>query len=298
MKPILEILSPGFMATLQGRQRVKLRQFGVPVSGPLDRYSCNRANYLVENPADALAIEIVQGEASFLFLDYGKMAISGALGSVQLNKIPLAADESVFFAPGDVLKIDKFRIGHIAYLAVQGGFTGQEILGSSSTYLRAGWGGLDGRTLRRKDLLYKSTDAQLAYEKGPVRSSLFSDIIRIIPGPEAHFINLKDLANGSWSVSTASDRSGFRLEGKPLSFNEHIEMKSCPIDIGTIQLPRSGTPIVIMNDGAAIGGYARIANVIKVDVPVLAQKRFREPFRFECITISEANQIWLEEGYS
>jgi len=50
--------------------------------------------------------------------------------------------------------------------------------------------------------------------------------------------------------------------------------------MGTIQVPPSGQPIIMMADHPTTGGYPRIGNVAEADLPILAQLRPGDRIRF------------------
>ena len=64
---------------------------------------------------------------------------------------------------------------------------------------------------------------------------------------------------------------GYRLEGAPLIHSRSADLISEGMNIGSIQVPADGQPIVMMADCATTGGYPKIASVIRADFPLLAQ---------------------------
>ena len=111
------------------------------------------------------------------------------------------------------------RSGARAYLALPGGIDVPLVLGSASTALGAGFGGIDGRRLGAGDVLRAVAER----EPGPDASwpALADDPLaapadlplRLLPGPAA---GLEAIAATEWTVAAASDRVGLRLEGPPL----------------------------------------------------------------------------------
>ena len=88
---------------------------------------------------------------------------------------------------------------------------------------------------------------------------------------------------------------GYRLQGagRKLSVSEPIEMISEAVAFGTIQVPPEGQPIVLMADRQTTGGYPKIADVISVDLLLLAQVKPGESVRFAPVTLEEAQELYL-----
>jgi antagonist of KipI len=89
--------------------------------------------------------------------------------------------------------------------------------------------------------------------------------------------------NRAWTVSSQSDRVGYRLTGEPL-VTPHRSLLSEPVLPGTIQVPENGQPIVTMRDGPTVGGYAKLGLVEPTDLSWLAQCRPGQAVRFQLIS--------------
>jgi allophanate hydrolase subunit 2 len=98
-----------------------------------------------------------------------------------------------------------------------------------------------------------------------------------------------DLESSSWVVNSRSNRVGLRLEG-PVSPHQE-ENESEPAIPGSIQIDRSGVPIILGVDGPTIGGYPQIANVATVDLNRLAQQRPGSTIQFQSIDLNQAEQL-------
>ena len=64
---------------------------------------------------------------------------------------------------------------------------------------------------------------------------------------------------------------GYRLDGKILDSVKNLSIISAGVIPGTIQVPPSGYPIVLMADSPCTGGYPRFAVVHPEDIGSLAQ---------------------------
>ena len=102
------------------------------------------------------------------------------------------------------------------------------------------------------------------------------------------------LTSAEFRLAPDSDRMGCRLEGAALNVQGIAEMLSEAVSFGTIQVPRSGQPIVLMADRQTVGGYPKIAEVISVDLRLLAQLRPGERLRFELISLAQAQALYLQ----
>jgi antagonist of KipI len=199
--------------------------------------------------------------------------------------------------------------GNWAYLAVAGGIDAAPALGSRSSYLRAGLGKkLEvadrlniGKPSRSLEELAART---FSLKKIPAYSS--SPVIEVIEGVQADWFTkdgLETFYNSEYAISPSSDRMGYRLDGASVARANDAELLSEGMTAGSIQIPASGLPIVMMADSPTTGGYPKIANVVTADLPLLAQVPFREGrIRFKMTSVEEAQARYrkmmrdLEDG--
>lgn len=273
-KLLCEVKSSGLLTTIQDLGRPGFREFGVPVSGAMDRPSARLANELVANPDNYPLLEITQTGPTLVFHQYGALAITGADLSPTLNGIPLSINETLFFSKGDELSFGKRKSGIRAYLAFAGKLSSEELFKSTSTHLGNGWGGLGGNALKIGDKLHLTPPEKSVKIHKVNRQTVNSKIVRVMKSLEFAGLNEFDKAllfSQDWLISSESNRVGIRLSGTPLT-SKLPEMISSPTDTGIVQLPPNGQPIVLMNDSSSIGGYPRIFAVLQEDIPMLAQK--------------------------
>jgi len=174
-------------------------------------------------------------------------------------------------------------------------------MGSRSTYLRAGIGGFNGRAFIPGDELPLGEPIDNPRLKkipeGLIPEYKHEQTIRIISGPEAHYFEvagLRSFLSTEYTVTAQSDRMGYRLSGEPIQHKEGMtNIISAGISLGTVQVPGDGQPIILMADRQTSGGYARIANVITVDLTLLAQMRPGDIVRFSETTLDSARQLYL-----
>jgi len=295
------VLEPGILTTIQDRGRYGFSQFGVPPSGALDTFSFRVANLLVGNQEGEVCLETTIMGLKLKALREVVVAITGGDLSPTLNGESLEMWRTHLLIEGDVIKFKKVRAGCRAYLAVSGGFVVPKIMGSGSTYLSGKFGGLEGRALKRGDILY-TFDIQSPLSK---LSLLFpSDwipplekevLLRVIPGPQNHHFTEKGFqtfCSSSYQVTPRCDRMGIRLEGPKIERRSDVEESiiSESLISGAIQVPGDGKPIIILTE-LVTGGYTKIATVISTDLSKVAQLKPGDRIRFEPISIERAHLV-------
>ena len=294
----LEIVSPGAFASLQDGGRHGFRRIGVPWAGVLDRRLMRLANALADRDENAPVIECFDG--GLHVVAHGgavKLAVAGD-AVVEVDgpdgRRQLAPWRSVTIADGEALRVRKMGSGRIAMVAIVG-LELPAVMGSASTYVRAGLGGVDGRALAAGTRLALS-DADAWGSDHVLTQPPAADErpIRLVPGPQAdHFsaAALEALVGGDYRVTTEADRMGIRLEGARLEHTAAAEIVSDATVPGSIQVPGAGQPIVLLADAQTAGGYPKIATVIGADLGRLAALRPGQTLRFATVTAAEGAQI-------
>ncbi len=272
---MISVLKPAVQTTVQDLGRHGFRHLGVGRSGAMDRLSLALGNHLVGNAMDAAALELCMPPARIRLDVNCAIALTGADCTARLDHAPLAVGRRVIAEAGQTLELSAARSGIRAYLCVSGGFEVPRVLGSRSTDLQAGMGGLDGRLVRRGDVLRIMPGNAIA-DGMPASVAMppMGSLIRVMPGPEFDSFGYESrevFFNAPWKVTAQSNRMGYRLEGPALVRQDSKELKSHAVFPGVIQVPPSGLPIVLMADAQATGGYPRIASVIAADQWQLAQ---------------------------
>ena len=293
--------SAGLLTTVQDRGRYGYQRFGMPVSGAMDIFSLELANLHVGNdPSDACLEATISGpELEFTGATW--IAITGADMDPNLNGQGIPMNTAIDVRPGDRLVFKGLRSGCRTYIAFAGGIAVPPVMGSRSTYLRAGIGGFQGRALMPGDELPLGIPLQKPRFKkipeGLIPEYKHEQTIRVISGPEAHYLEiagLRSFLSTEYTVTARSDRMGYRLSGEPIKHKEGMSgIISAGISVGIVQVPGDGQPIILMADRQTSGGYARIANVITVDLTLLAQMRPGDRIRFTETTLDRARQLSL-----
>jgi antagonist of KipI len=306
----IKILTPGLLATVQDLGRPQWRSSGVPLGGAADAQSHRLANILLSNDEGAATIEIAGGGFVAQVEEAGWVAVCGAGGRFFLEKKEVSEGRLTLAPEGALLEIRASEKGNYAYLAARGGWDVPQVLGSRSTCLSASFGGLEGRALQKEDVLQtldSSDDSNPSHEfrsewfvKIPIFGSADPRVIRALPGPEIHWWSAaqqKDFFAVPFFISKQRDRMGVRLETSsplPPPKGEKAEMLSTAVSPGTVQVPPDGQPIILLADAQTTGGYPRIAQVIAVDIPRLAQMPAGQTFYFQKVTLDEAERLFFE----
>jgi biotin-dependent carboxylase-like uncharacterized protein len=300
-----EVLEPGILTTIQDLGRYGFSQFGVPPCGATDTFSLRVANLLVGNREEEACLEITLMGLKIKALQEVVIAITGGDLCPTLNEEPLEIWRTHLLVEGDVITFKKVRAGCRAYLAVGGGFAVPKIMGSCSTYLSGKFGGLEGRALRRGDILY-TFDISSSLNKLGLRfpkdwiSPLEKEVpLRVIPGPQDHHFTGKGsqtFYSSSYQVTPQSDRMGVRLEGPKIERRSDVEESiiSEGLVSGAIQVPGDGKPMIILTE-LVTGGYTKIATIISMDLPKVAQLKPGDQVRFKPISIEEAYNLLKEQ---
>jgi antagonist of KipI len=313
----LKVHRAGILSTLQDLGRYGYQRFGVPVGGVMDEYSHRLANLLVGNAEPEATLEITLAGPSLEFTQDTLIGICGGDFVPKLDGKSVPAARPVLLRKGCVLDFGTCRLGCRAYLAVAGGFDVPLVMGSKSTYLRGGFGGFEGRALRRGDLVptgeagpgaYPGLRGQLgagapfAYPRWSVNAnSAFlahgHHRIHFVPGRHWELFtpdSQEQFSGAQYRIAPDSDRMGYRLEGPTLSLHQPTEILPEAVTFGSIQVPPDGRPIVLMANRQTTGGYPRIGEVVTVDLPLLAQLPPGDTLRFEPITPEESQRLYLQ----
>ena len=306
----------GFLTSVQDLGRTGFRQFGVSTSGALDSFALRVANLLVGNDEGAAGLEITLGGLQLRFEDERIVAWCGGEFDVQIGSRALPAGHVAHLQAGDELKFGRAQIGCRCWLAISGGIDVPVVLGSRSTDLRANFGGFEGRALRDGDVVClppagSSAFAKATADKPPPATGISSwtaphdwaspasrhPSLRFIRGVDWNRFNdvtLQRFTSHEFSVSPDSDRMGVRLDGPELKREDETDLISEAVAPGTIQVPPSGKPILLLGDCQTIGGYPKIAHVITVDLGIAAQLRAGDGVRFSEVSLQDAHRLLME----
>ncbi len=285
----MKILTTNALASIQDSGRFGYRSMGVGRNGVMDSWSLQAGNALMKNYLNEPAIEIAMGELIVEFEEDVSFCLTGALYKAYLNDKRIPCYWRINAQAGQILKLMRPLQGMYTYLCIHGGFDIEPVLQSTSTNLKAGFGGLEGRYLKADDTLKVRAASSLPVI-GVARLAP-TQTIRVIKNSEYEYFTSDSKAafeSQSWQLQSSSNRMGYRLNGTALKFIEPAQMSSHGVDIGMIQVPPQGQPIVLMADAQTTGGYPKIATVIDADIGLMAQIRFGKTCQFAIVTLEQA----------
>jgi antagonist of KipI len=288
------ILRSGLFTTVQDGGRWGHQGSGVPVSGAMDLASHRLANALVGNDAGAATLEATLLGPELRIEQDTMVALTGADLSVTIDGAPVPLNTPTRSRGGAVLRFGDRRQGARAYLACDGGIAIPEVLGSRATHTVSAMGGVDGRALKRGDRLALGPPGldPPAGVRGSARRDMTGGArVRVLPGPQNDYFTaaaFDALQRVRFSVSTQSDRMGYRLQGDRIPGAGDRDMISDATFTGAIQVPASGEPILLMADRQTTGGYPQIATIITADLPLAAQLAPGDWIEFAICSYAEA----------
>jgi antagonist of KipI len=286
--PVIVVVRSGLMTTVQDRGRFGLQHLGVPPAGPMDALSFRIANLAVGNDAGEAALEVTLKGPELRVERDATFAICGADLSPTLDggAVPLGVPHTA--RAGAVLAFGERRWGARAYVAVRGGIDVPVVLGSRATSLQARLPGVTGRTLKAGDVLaigdrvgLRGLPERFWPGTGPALAPV---VVRFLRGPDDD--RFEDAAIERFTASTyriepQSNRMGYRLDGPPIAIRNGGSFPSEGSPMGSIQVPPSGQPILLMADRQTTGGYPRIGTVITADLSIAGQLAPGDELRFE-----------------
>lgn len=298
MRPALTVVEAGPLTTVQDLGRRGWQRFGISASGAMDGPALQLANALVGNAPGEAGVEVGLTGGSFACeAESCRVALAGGF-ALQIDGEAADPYCGHLLRRGSRLVIGRAAAGMWGYLAVAGGFEIAPTLGSCSTHTRSGLGGVDGGPLRagarlplRRPAVAEDEPARLL---PPALRPAYEGPVRVVFGPQEDRFTAagkQTLLTAEYRVSAQSDRMGYRLDGPAIAHAGGFNIISDGIANGSIQVPGSGRPIVLLADRQSTGGYPKIATVIQADLPRLAQRRPGEVVRFEAVSVEAAEEL-------
>ncbi|HYK71519.1 MAG TPA: biotin-dependent carboxyltransferase family protein [Pseudoneobacillus sp.] len=299
------VQKPGLLSTIQDLGRYGYQRDGIMVSGVMDTFSMKLANILVGNEEKEAVLEVTLIGPSLTFMVDSIISICGGNISPTINKVPVSMYKPLIVKKGETLEFGAVQYGSRSYIAFKEGINVEKVLGSKSTCLPATFGGLDGRALLKGDVLPVQNISLHSVENLNWRLSpyfqqlLFNgESIRFIKGLQSHLFtreSLETFEKATYVLTKDSNRMGFRFQGTELRLSIKQEIVTEGVAFGSVQVPSNGQPIILMADRQTTGGYPKIAQIISVDLPRLAQLKTGESITFTEVTLFEAQQLALQQ---
>lgn len=301
-------LKSGILTSIQDTGRHGFQDKGVNPSGVMDTLSMRLLNILLGNSEDEAVIEFHNPTPTIRFEEYAIFAVGGGNFSPSLNNKSISPWKIQQANPGDMLSFGKKEKGERGYISVKNGFFVENVLGSKSTNLKADFGGLKiekGTMLTLNLINGQLYTANIKVTQSPRTVNLnlrppfeLKQEIRVIAGKDLSCldqVSRDSVFSQCFIISTHADRMGYRLESDCLNLKESVQAISSSVAFGTIQLLPDGQLIILMTDHQTSGGYPKIANVISVDLPLLAQLSVGQHITFREISIDVAESVFEKQ---
>lgn len=299
----LLIKKPGIFSTVQDGGRFGSRRFGINPNGPMDVAAARVAAVLAGLDDGAAVLEMHFPAAEIVFEEETVFVIAGADFDARLDGKVIDDWRPHSATAGATLRFKSKNRGNRVYLAVSKGLGVDDWLGSASTNVRAGAGGVEGRQLRAGDRIpfagLTNSPKGLNFSAAPSLRPRYSAFptVRIVGGAEFDLLTPKSrelFMSATFFVDKDSDRMGFRLDGATLELSQPREMISSGVGFGTIQILPGGQPIVLMADHQTVGGYPRLAHIIPTDLPLVAQLGTNDGLGFHLVTTDVAERALID----
>ena len=307
----LSVIKPGLLATVQDLGRMGYLGHGITTGGAVDAFSLRCANRLLGNTDNAAGIEIVLAGLTLEATCNVEISLCGAPATLHINDEQQPMNQPLYVEAGSTITVGRTLTETYCYLAVKGGITTPPILGSRSTVIREGFGGLNGQALQPGDVLpvanlsEPSAEPKQRYQEQRRKrdeTHAQTDILylRFVPGLHYDEVNetcRKALCDTTFCISGAANRMAIPLRGDPLDTGL-TTLWSEATCLGSIQVPPDGQPLVLLNDRQTMGGYPQLGVVIPSDRVRLGQARAGQRIKLEAISLTAAEKIiWLHEHY-
>ncbi|MGL5345851.1 MAG: biotin-dependent carboxyltransferase family protein [Peptostreptococcaceae bacterium] len=297
------IVEGGLQTTIQDFGRVGYQEFGFSPCGALDKKSLAIANILVGNVENEAGIEITLIGPIMKFTKSNIIAITGGNLNPKINGKEVKMYKAVLVEKGDMLSFTNAINGARGYISFAGGLDVDCVMGSKSTNLKCKIGGLEGRELKKNDFI-EFTSPKDYLENFASRVINVNDranktiILRVILGPQDDAFTsegLKTFLSSEYEITKEFDRMGCRLEGPEIEHKSSSDIISDGIALGSIQIPATKKPIIMLNDRQTTGGYTKIGTIISVDIQKIAQCKVKDKIKFESVDVETAQNIYRKE---
>ncbi|RXJ83612.1 biotin-dependent carboxyltransferase family protein [Arcobacter sp. CECT 8985] len=300
----IEILNSPIFATIQDLGRFGFSHIGLTTSGVMDEYAYFVANRLLHNKIDENIIEIYYSNFLFKVNCDTQIAVTGAYCDIFINEKKQNFTWQIYnLKKGDIVNISKLKAGTIVYLSIKDGIKLKKEFGSYSTSIKEQIGGLNGRKLKKGDILQinsnnlDNTIKRLNEKYYPKYGEEIE--LRVILSYQEEFFNKKQkqkFFSSEYKITSEFNRMACKLEGEKISCD--IDgIVSEAICFGAIQIPKNGQPIILLKERQTIGGYPKIGSVLSIDCFRLSQLKPNMKVKFKQISLKQA-QNKLKEFYN
>lgn len=290
----IKVLNAGLLSSFQDLGRIGYQQFGVPISGAMDPYSHQIANWLVGNNASQPTLEVTFLGPTLQFESNECIAITGGNLTPKLNGVPIPMWENIKVTAGDCLSFGQRVSGVRSYISFSGQLQLKKIMGSYSYYKNANIGKSLNTT--KNFVVHSTTSKKKRSLPGKYRPTFIENLTcKVILGPQDEWLKKESINlffKSTYTLTNDSNRMGYRLNGAKLFHKKTADIISEGLSPGAIQVPGNGEPIIMMADAQTTGGYCKLGYIVTPDLPLLSQLAPNDKVRFEKISISEARDYY------
>ncbi|AEL28069.1 5-oxoprolinase subunit C family protein [Cyclobacterium marinum] len=276
-------IKAGLFTTIQDQGRFGFVDKGIPTSGPMDESSFHLANLLVRKKPGAACLEIYMGNVSLYFTENCQIVCTGADAKIQVDSKLYGTNEIINISAYSKVNIASFRQGQWLYLAINGLFESESIMGSQSFYQEV----TPLAKFKDNDILtFASSPNHIPTDFSKIKPRGFpkSPQIPVFPGPSFSCLSKTQqhaLTDSCLTLSPIQNRMGIQLVEKI----KHTlpELISSPVYPGTVQLTQAGKIIILMKDAQVTGGYPRVLQLTSIGISRLSQLRPQAKFKFHFV---------------
>ncbi|GAC67398.1 biotin-dependent carboxyltransferase family protein [Gordonia soli] len=304
---MIDVVEAGMQTVVQDLGRHGYFAIGLPPSGPMDHLSHQAANALVGNAPGAATLESVYVGPTLHLTRDAVVAVTGAETDLRVDGQPMPTWTTLPIRAGSTLSVGAATRGARNYVAVRGGIGTPMVMGSRSTYLSSGIGGIDGRALQVGDVIATAHDygplTRLGHTVDPeLRPDLDeTQSIRVVLGLCSYRFtsaSIEAMFSSDFTVGIEANRVGYRLSGPKLEFvdreapfgagDDPSNVVDLGYPMGSIQVPGGEELICLLRDGVTGGGYATVGTIINVDIDRLAQMKAPDTVHLERVDVDDA----------
>ena len=296
------MLQSGLLTTIQDAGRRGYQRYGMGVSGAVDVHAYIYANILVGNRQNEAVLEVTLLGPKIEFTSNSVIAITGGDLSPAIDGTPMPMYRAIQIQKGSILSFGPPKTGCRAYIAFSGGLAITPIMGSRSTYIKANLGGYEGRRLLAGDEIAfrRPASCPANVESRIMEPDHFGGTytVRVLMGPQDDSFTEKGIEtflSETYTVTNEFDRMGYRLTGPKIEHVTDGNIITDGIAFGAVQVPDGGEPIVMLADRQTTGGYAKIASIINVDMPMIAQCKAGDKIHFQKTDIETAQKAFRDQ---
>ncbi|MBK8283816.1 MAG: biotin-dependent carboxyltransferase family protein [Ahniella sp.] len=278
----------GLLCSVQGQPRVGFERIGVPRGGPMDPVAWQVLNVLLGQSPGHPVLELAGGHLRIQLDGDANLAVLGRGYELSIDGQPHSTGMVLSVCSGQRMDLRAAQPAGFAYVGVAGDWTLPPVLGSTSTDLRNGLGGIGGRVLSVGDQIHIDAAAPRPRSTRGIRwpmepgSSGTWHLIVHEPALAA------PLLTGVCRVGRDSNRQALLLDPERPVRHDQQQRISAPQWPGAIQSLPDGRFALLGPEAQTVGGYPLVASLISAELPMLGRCGPGASLRFAAVELAEA----------